>query len=86
MIGEYVTSRIISTRGFSPLSLGSNCHLIVGRRMELDTVYAERLKDIKGMHLHYVDSGHNSAQFLRDAGLLSDVLNRFVTGAPLKIG
>lgn len=65
---------------------GLDCHLIVGRRMELDTVYAERLKAIKGMHLHYVDSGHNSAQFLRNAGLLSDVLNRFVTDAPMKIG
>jgi len=65
---------------------GLDCHLIVGRRMELDTVYAERLKAIKGMHLHYVDSGHNTAQFLRNAGLLSDVLNRFVTDAPLKIG
>lgn len=62
-----------------------DCHLIVGRRMELDTVYAERLRDIKGMHLHYVDSGHNSAQFLRDTGKLSNILNQFVTGAPLKV-
>ncbi|WP_422012290.1 hypothetical protein [Reyranella sp.] len=65
---------------------GMECHLVVGSRDKLDVVYAERLKTIQGVHLHYVDTGHNSAQFLRKAGLLSTLLEQFTMDVPLTIG
>jgi len=73
----------------SPLvadAAGSECHLIVGRRVELDVVYAERLRAFHNMHLHYINSGHNPAQFLRKRGNLSVVLEKFILDKPLTVG
>lgn len=62
------------------------CHLIVGSRMQLDTVYAERLRANRNIHFHYVNSGHNPAQYLRKRDKLSIVLEKFIMDKPLTVG
>ena len=65
---------------------GRDCHLIVGKRAKLDVTYAERLRSVPDVSIHYVDSGHNPAVFLWNSGLLSGILRQFVMDAPLTIG
>jgi hypothetical protein len=66
-------------------SNGCRFDLVIGSRIKLDVEYAERLRDIPQVEIHYVFSKHNSAMHLKNSGVLTEVLHQFASEAPLVI-
>ncbi len=64
----------------------AGCEIVVGRRVPLDVVYADRLAHLPGVTIHGVDSRHNTAMHLRDNGALQRVLRDFIDDAPIDLG
>jgi hypothetical protein len=64
----------------------AGCEIVVGRRVPLDVVYADRLAEIPGVTIHGVDSRHNTAMHLREHGALQRVLRDFIADAPIDLG
>ena len=72
-----------------PLLEGSSVRarydIIVGARVPLDVIYAERLAHLPSVAVHRVDSRHNTAMHLRDKGLLEKVLSDFIDDEPIDL-